>query len=246
MQRIAVLSDIHGNLIALEKVAQDISRRGVDMVVNLGDHISGPLWPKETLDYLKEQDWIHICGNHERQLLNQATEKLGASDQFARQQLGCADLKWLQTLPQRTEIGTEIVLFHGSPLDDKQYLLETIANGHAYLASLDEIKARIGDETAPVMLCGHTHIPRIVAIPNHQLVVNPGSVGLPAYDDIEPERHVMEAGSPHARYAILENDLEGWNVELIAISYNHHQAAEQARKNGRQDWATGLQKGFMQ
>jgi predicted phosphodiesterase len=82
MKKIAVIADIHGNLIALEQVVADIERRCVDLVINLGDHISGPLWPKETLDYLKTKDWLQIRGNHERQLLTQTPEKMGASDQY--------------------------------------------------------------------------------------------------------------------------------------------------------------------
>jgi putative phosphoesterase len=244
MKRIAVISDIHGNLIALKKVVQDIERRGVNLVVNLGDHISGPLWPKATLDYLKSQDWVQIRGNHERQLLTQQQEKMGASDLYAHQTLDTSDLLWLSALPESAKIGTEILLCHGSPVSDKQYLLETIENGHARLTSPDEIKARIGGETAPIILCGHTHIPRIVALPSNQLVINPGSVGLPAYDDVEPEPHVMEAGSPHARYAILEQDNGEWVVDLITISYDHNKAAEQAMKNGREDWAVGLRSGY--
>ena len=245
MNKIAIISDIHGNLIALEQVVADIKRRDVDLVVNLGDHISGPLWPKETLEYLKDQDWIQIRGNHERQLLTQASEKLSASDQYARQALETDDLKWLRSLPARTEIDTDIVLCHGSPSDDKQYLLETIANGHARLASPDEIEVRIGNESASIILCGHTHIPRVVAISDNQLVVNPGSVGLPAYDDVEPEPHVMETGSPHARYAILERYAGEWIVDLVSVTYNHNRAAKKASDNGREDWAIGLQTGFL-
>ena len=83
MKKIAILSDVHGNLIALKEVVADIERRGVDLIVNLGDHISGPLWPKETLDYLKAQTWIQIRGNHERQLLTLEPAQMGPSDQFA-------------------------------------------------------------------------------------------------------------------------------------------------------------------
>lgn len=245
MKKIAVLSDIHGNLIALEKVVQDIERREVDLVINLGDHVSGPLWPKETLDYLKVQDWVHIGGNHERQLSTQALEEMNPSDRYAKQYLDADDLKWIMSLPARTEIGSDIVLFHGSPSNDNQYLLETIADGHAHLATHDEILRRIGNETAPIILCGHSHIPRVMTLSNNILLVNPGSVGLQAYDDTKPEPHVMEAGSPHARYAILEHQADVWTVELIAVSYDHHQASERARNNGRADWAFALQTGFM-
>lgn len=67
--RIAILADIHGNLPALEAVADDLDRRGVDAVVNLGDSLSGPLLPRETAQFLMARDWLHLAGNHERQLL---------------------------------------------------------------------------------------------------------------------------------------------------------------------------------
>jgi len=242
----AVVSDIHGNIVALEKVVEDIESRNVELVVNLGDHLSGPLWPKETLDYLRQQNWIQICGNHERQMLTQKIEKQGASDRFAREQLNAEDMKWLQELPERVEIGKEIVMFHGSPGNDKMYLLEVIENGHPRLASRSKIRERLGNETARIILCGHTHIPRIVQISKKQVVVNPGSVGLPAYDDVEPEPHVMESGSPHARYAILEKDAGEWNIELVTIAYDYEKAVAQAKRNGRKDWAVGLRYGFME
>ncbi|EOW6434492.1 metallophosphoesterase family protein [Cronobacter turicensis] len=62
---------------------------------------------------------------------------------------------------------------------------------------------RIFTVTYSLILCGHTHIPRSVEISSTCLIVNPGSVGLQAYDDEHPFFHKMEAGSPHARYAIL-------------------------------------------
>jgi hypothetical protein len=78
------------------------------------------------------------------------------------------------------------------------------------------------------------------------LIVNPGSVGLPAYEDDLPEYHVVETGSHHARYSILEYTDGCWQVEMIAVPYEYHKAAEQARKNGRLDWDIGLRTGYMQ
>ena len=66
--RIALVSDVHGNLLALEAVAADIKRRGADLVVNIGDSLSGPLRPLETAQFLMAQDWINLAGNHERQI----------------------------------------------------------------------------------------------------------------------------------------------------------------------------------
>lgn len=245
MNRIAVLSDIHGNILALEAAVNDLEQRNIDLVVNLGDHLSGPLWPKETLDFLKKHNWIHILGNHDRQLIIPGKNEFGPSDQYAKQCLSEDDLDWLRKLPAQKEIGNEIFLFHGSPDNDLVYLLETVENGKARLATLNEINDRLAGMEYPVMLCGHTHIPRAVEATGGRLIVNPGSVGLQAYDDVIPEYHIMETGSPHARYAIIEKTGAEWTVEFITISYNHKKAAEQARRNGRRDWEIGLETGFM-
>jgi predicted phosphodiesterase len=97
-----------------------------------------------------------------------------------------------------------------------------------------------------VVLCAHSHVPRVVRLGSGQLAVNPGSVGLPAYDQDQPYPHVMEAGSPHARYAVLQNTSRGWRVEQLAIPYDHDAAADAASANGRPDWATWLQTGRAQ
>lgn len=80
--RIAIVSDIHGNLAALEAVALDIQRRGVDAVVNLGDSLSGPLLPRETAEFLMAKGWLSLAGNHERQLLTNPPEQRSASDAY--------------------------------------------------------------------------------------------------------------------------------------------------------------------
>ena len=91
--RIAIISDIHGNLPALEAVTKDIGRRGVDSIVNLGDSLSGPLLPLETAQFLMAQDWVHLAGNHERQLLTLGSGQRGPSDEFAYSQLTTKELE---------------------------------------------------------------------------------------------------------------------------------------------------------
>ena len=73
--------------------------------------------------------------------------------------------------------------------------------------------------------------------------MNPGSVGLQAYTDDLPEPHVMEAGSPHARYAIVERRETGWRVEHLEIAYDAESAARAAERNHRPDWAWRLRTG---
>jgi predicted phosphodiesterase len=243
--KIAVISDIHGNILALEKVVDDINRRGVSHVINLGDHVSGPLWPKETIDYIKKQEWIQIMGNHERQLLSQNPEELGPSDIYAYERLDPEDLEWLRFLPETLEPLEGMMLFHGSPNNDKLYLLETLEHGRARLATQNEITDKLGKTRSPIMLCGHTHIPRVIELPGGELIINPGSVGSQAYDDVSPVPHVMETGSPHARYAIIEKIDERWTIELVMVSYDHEAAAKKAKAAGRKDWETGIRTGYM-
>lgn len=245
MKKIAIVSDIHGNILALEKVVADMEARQVDCVFNLGDHISGPLYPKETLQFLMKQNWLHILGNHDKQLISQNPQQHGLSDKYAFSFLIESDLDWFKTLPASTMVKDQFFLFHGTPSSDMTYLLETVEHGRARLATHTEIAQRLDGTIAQIMLCGHTHIPRIIETSQKALIINPGSVGLPAYDDEIPEYHVMETGSYHARYAILEYKNSHWQAEIIAISYDYQQAAEQARKNGRLDWENGIETGFM-
>jgi hypothetical protein len=77
------------------------------------------------------------------------------------------------------------------------------------------------------------------------LIVNPGSVGLPAYTHTGPEPHVVETGSPHARYALLEQRDRGWRVELVGVAYDHISAAHQAQRNDRPDWEVALRTGYI-
>ena len=244
VKRIAVLSDIHGNIAALEAVVNDMKQKRVDQVINLGDHISGPLWPKETMKYLMQQNWINILGNHDRNLISMNPKLHGLSDQFAFQFLGEDDITWLKSLDSKIMF-EGLLLFHGTPLKDDVYLLETVENGIARLATQAEIEKRLGEVKSNGMLCGHSHIQRVVETPGDILIVNPGSVGLPAYDDVLPEYHVMEAGSPHARYSIIEYQTKIQSINIIAISYDFKSAVKQAIKNNRPDWAKGLESGFI-
>lgn len=245
MKNIAVLADIHGNLPALEAVATDIQARGVTTVVNLGDHASGPLWPSDTLSFLMQQPWTQIAGNHDRQLVQQPPAEHGAADRFAFAQLNAAHRAWLQSLPARARLHPNIVLCHGTPTSDTHYLLETVAHGTVRLAQRADIEERLAGTRAALVLCGHTHIPRVVHVTATTFVVNPGSVGVPAFEVTTPELHVVENGSPDAWYALLEQGAPGWRVELIAVPYDYLRAARQAQHNGRGDWEVVLRTGYM-
>ena len=93
--RIAVIADIHGNLPALEAVFVDIERRDVDQIINLGDCVSGPLWPREVCDLLMDRDDMTIRGNHDRWVSGPDPAHMGASDRYAYAQLNQDHRSWL-------------------------------------------------------------------------------------------------------------------------------------------------------
>lgn len=244
--RIAILSDIHGNLAALDAVLADIARRGADMTVNLGDILSGPLQPAETADRLIALNLPTIRGNHERQLLTQRPEHMGASDAFTHGRLTPRHLEWMMRLPETLNLTQDVFLCHGTPLSDVEYFLETVEPAGTRAATDSEAETRAQGSASAVILCGHTHIPRVRKLGDGQLVVNPGSVGLPAYEDDRPHPHKMQTGSPHARYAIVEQGQDGvWSAELLSVDYDWKAAARLAAKRGRADWAIALRTGRM-
>ncbi|WP_443969852.1 metallophosphoesterase family protein [Sphingobium sp. CR28] len=244
LMRIAVLSDIHGNLPALEAVLADIERHGVDQIVNLGDSLSGPLWPAETAARLIALDLPTIAGNHERQLLTEARETMCESDRFAAERLDDAAWRWLASLPPTRDLPPDALMVHGTPDSDLDGFLETVTPTGARPATIAEVVERTSGSDAALILCGHTHMPRIVALADGPLFVNPGSVGLPAYRADWPHPHVMETGSPHARYALVTRYEGGWYAELRRVGYDWRRAAAKADAEGRSDWSGPLRTGF--
>lgn len=238
--RWGVVSDIHGNLPALQAVVADAG--AVDGWLNLGDLLSGPLWPAETADWLMARGWPTLAGNHERQLLTLAPARMGLSDRFAAAALLPRHREWLATLPPQLAPWPGLRCVHGTPSSDLVYLLETVAPEGLRAATAEEVSARVGNVGGDLLLCGHSHLPRDVALPGLR-IVNPGSVGLQAYDDGHPFAHVAENGSPHARYALVEHGPDGWQVHLRAVAYDWEAAAARAESNGRGDWADALRSG---
>ncbi len=239
--RLALVSDIHGNLAALEAVAADIRRRGTDAVINLGDNLSGPLLPLETAQYLMASGWLSLAGNHERQILacrpGQGSE---SDDGYAHSQLTGRELDWLRSLRPRHQLTEEILLCHATPDSDCTYFLESNHHGVLGLAGADDIAERLGGVVSGVVACGHTHVPRSVRLATGQLIVNPGSVGVQAFSDGYTGFHIMETGSPDARYAIIEKTASGWRVEHCTVPYDHESMAALARLRGRAEWEVAL------
>jgi predicted phosphodiesterase len=124
--RIAILADIHGNVLALEAVLADLKHRKVDQFVNLGDCVSGPLWPRETAELLRQLNWPTVRGNHDRWVTDWSPENHYPSDAFAFQALDSSQRAWLQALPPTRDLGNGVFACHGRPDDDNAYLLENV------------------------------------------------------------------------------------------------------------------------
>jgi predicted phosphodiesterase len=243
--RIAALSDIHGNLFALDAVLADIERRGVDLTVNLGDILSGPLLPRETAERLRALGLPTIRGNHERQVLTLSREEMGPSDQFAAETMTEADRDWIRALPPVLHAAHDVFMCHATPQNDVDCYLEDLVDGELRPAPLHSIEERTGTCDASLILCGHSHIPRLARLSSGQIVMNPGSVGIQAYEGHDPGPHCVQVGSPHARYAIAERSPQGWAVDFVALPYDWDAASEVAQQRGRPDWVRALRTGFV-
>jgi hypothetical protein len=133
---------------------------------------------------------------------------------------------------------------HGIPADDNRYLMERVAGFRLVPNAAAAIAARLR-QAPPLVLCGHSHQPRLICLQDGPTVLNPGSVGCPAYQDPGGEDpHVSEVGSPHARYAVVTRAGGRIDADLIAVAYDHRAAAARAAALGRPDWAHALATGY--
>ncbi|MGE4297513.1 MAG: metallophosphoesterase [Desulfovibrionaceae bacterium] len=270
---IALLADIHGNLPALDAVLADALAQGVTRCVNLGDALYGPLDPAGTMARLRQLEagtWAgpsspegpdtppahgptmrlaaSVRGNQDRIVAAAACRRDEDDDNATMRHVLDAmapeDILWINALQLAVVVDDVATLCHGNPYDDTAYLLENVDSGRPKPRHCDHIRADLADTATPVVCCGHTHIPRIIRC-HDTLIVNPGSVGLPAYDDDTPPLppHAMETGTPHARYAILRHTPTGYDAEPRCVTYPWGQAAAMAAAQGRRDWTRWLATG---
>ena len=243
--KLAAIADIHGNCVALEAVLADIAALGIGEVVNLGDHLSGPLEARRTADLLIARGFASIRGDQDRIMVELGAP--GASRRVDHRQLGQSHLDWLASLPSTLLYRDEIFLCHGSPKSDSAFWLERVTEeGQILSRPIAEIESEAVGVEASLILCGHSHLPRAVRLRDGRLVVNPGSVGCPGYDSPKPVYHKGQTGTPDACYAILERSSRGWSVAFRYVPYDHMPMAELARRNGLPVWAAALATGWVE
>jgi len=243
--KFAAIADIHGNYAALEAVLADIAALGIGEVVNLGDHLSGPLEPQRTADLLIARGFPSIRGDQDRILVELGPA--GTSRRLDHKRLQQRHLDWLADLPPTLIYRDDVFLCHGTPEDDAAFWLDRVtADGKIEASPIREIEAEAKGVGASLILCGHTHIPRAVRLGDGRLVVNPGSVGCPGYDSPKPVYHKGQTGTPDASYAILERTPRGWSVTFRYVPYDHMSMARLARANGLPVWADALATGWVE
>jgi putative phosphoesterase len=203
MTRIALISDIHANEVALRAVLADIGRTGVDQLICLGDVATLGPEPNAVIEVIAGLNCPCIMGNHDEYLLDPAsvhshTESAGviASIDWCRSHLSAADFAFPRGFQNSFELslGDKSILqvFHGSPRSNSEDILASTPP--------DRLDEMLAGHTATVLAGGHTHI-QMMRQHHGDLVVNPGSVGL-AFKDY------VAGGSPtlmgHAEYATVE------------------------------------------
>jgi len=244
--RFAAIADVHGNYLALEAVLADIRAQEISEIVNLGDMASGPLDARRTMDALMALDAVHVLGNHDRWLIDQPPAKMGSWERPAYAQLDTRHLDWLRTVPSTQVFRDQVFLCHASPADDNVYWLETVTpDGSVKMSPLEAIEKEAEGISQSLILCAHTHIARVVRLGDGRLVVNPGSVGGPGFSYNVPFPHLIEAGTPDARYAVLELASGSWRVTFRHVPYDNNAMADLARRNGDPEFASALATGWI-
>ena len=229
--RIAVISDIHSNIYALEAVLEDIENRCVDLIACTGDLVGYATRPNEVINTIRKNRVLTIMGNYDDAIGNykivcgcdypdpKDAENAGLSMHFTSSETTDENKKYLSNLPKEATLifnNKTIKLVHGSTRLINEYLKE----------DSKEAKEVMDELVEDILVCGHTHIP-YAKYYGEKLLVNAGSVGKP------------KTNNPNANYVIIDinNDEKSSDnrssveVEIIEVSYNFEKTANEIEEN---------------
>ncbi|HLF28383.1 MAG TPA: metallophosphoesterase family protein [Anaerolineae bacterium] len=236
--RIVILSDIHGNCVALDEVLSDLRRDQIDRIVCLGDAIQGGPQPAEVVARLRELGCPVVMGNAdawlvtgeetgEEEITDQRRQIMNAIRDWSLAQLAPSDRAFIQAFRPTVEIpleaGRTLLCFHGSPASFDDVILPDI--------SQEALFQYLGAYDAHAMTGGHTHVQQLRRIgADARFFFNPGSVGF-AYS-----HHQSDAGfqaDPWAEYALLTSEGERLAVEFRRVPFNVARLIAVYRSSGR-------------
>lgn len=229
--RIAVISDIHSNIYALDKAIEDIQTRNVDMIVCTGDLVGYGTRPNEVIHKIKEEKILTIMGNYDEAIGNfkiicgcdyldpKDAEKAGLSMHFTGQETTQENKAYLRNLPKEAMLtfnDKTIRFVHGSTRVINEYLKENSKEA-------DEVMNELVED---ILVCGHTHIP-YAKYYGEKLLVNAGSIGKP------------KTNRPDANYVIIDiknsdeltKTSSSVEVEIIEVPYDYEKMAKEIEEN---------------
>jgi predicted phosphodiesterase len=217
MTRIGLISDIHGNLFALDAVLAELERENLDGLICLGDVAVGPQ-PREALARVRGLGCPVVMGNWDAWFLDRPAppqDEIGAIlheiTAFWGDQLTDDDLASMRTFVPRLELplddGEIALCFHGSPASYDDFIFATTPD--------EELRRMFGELRASVMIGGHAHL-QLLRRFEQIVVVNPGSVGLP-FSDWWPDRVRI---APRAEYGLLVHDQGQLRVDFRRTAYD--------------------------
>lgn len=219
--KIAIISDIHGNIDALESVLQDIKKENCSKILCLGDLVMAGPAPKVTLNkihaLMQSKDFHIIQGNTDKMLsvfsfdtyneiLN--TNAVMASAYLADSKLlSDEDKAFLKNLPAQEELelfGIKILMVHGSPKKNNENIYPNL--------KLEEVEEMIAGTNANIIFCGHTHMPCGYQTNTEQTVVNVGSIGRPFAEKPDSCYVIMDINEKNSTYTI-KHKFTKYNVQ---------------------------------
>lgn len=218
--RIAIISDIHGNFIALQAVLADIKLQNVDEIICLGDIVTLGPQPKEVLNTLKELNCVIIKGNHDLAVVDpefageyEITEYLVPDLYWCRERLTQEDLKLIDGFKTTHEIvlpnGVKALFFHGSPLSPIDIIQAT--------TEPELLDKYFEGQKASIFIGGHSHI-QMYRRHGEKLIINAGSVGNAFAFAYSPGN--IPSLLPWAEYTILSQNGNVLDVDLRRVYFN--------------------------
>ncbi len=221
--RIAVISDIHSNVYALNKVLEDLQERNIDLTVCTGDLVGYGTRPNEVINTLRKERILTIMGNYDEAIGNfkiicgcdypdpKDAEKAGLSMQFTGMETTEENKAFLRNLPKEATFTFEnktIRFVHGSTRVINEYLKENSKEA-------DEVMSELVED---ILVCGHTHIP-YAKYYGEKLLINAGSIGKP------------KTNNPNSNYVIIDIKPEKVEVEIVEVEYDYEKMAKEIEEN---------------